>query len=452
MTGAGRGRHTGALRRALSSGVRLCHRASPAARILASAAVVAAVAGCAAVPAAFGPTPAAARANADALFGGLANRFTGVTYAPRYRRARELLGRNALTPSRLWNDTTVWTDYAPDGTRTLFGAASFVNGHYVFTNVPSRAPLERAGDGRHIMRLRRESGDVFQWFTGVDYAAGSVTAADMQRVVNAWLASAEGRDGATIRRDYATAFPRTTAALGRLFAVDTMISVRDAAGGNTLYFRIRITPNGIRPQFPAYADYLERYVMRARIRFRLADAGGARWFDAALREGMLTVRLRTHGGHFAPLEGPIRPIPDTLALDVDATARIRIFTVGVQHLVGQWVNVDAPHERGWAMRFTREPDWVLPPTVGLFLRSPLRRPFEGEGMQYRITLRDRPGHQTLLARRGLVTVQESTILRFLGRLGGAAMGDFVSKAEAQENRFDAAVFRALQEDVAADLR
>jgi len=423
-----------------------------AAHILLAAVTISAGASCADVPAAFGPTPTAARANADALFGGMAGRFTNVTRTPRYARARELLGRYALMPSRIYDDTTLWTVMSPDGTRTLFGQARITDGRYVFSNAPTDAPLDRSGDGRHIMRVRRVAPDVYEWFTGVDFAAGTITAADAQRVVNAWLAGAEGRTPAQIRAGYAQAFPRTTAALGRLFSLDTLITVRDAQGGNTVYLGIKVHPDGIRAQLPEYAAFLDRYPMRAQLRFALLDSHGAEWAEIAAEHGYITVRVRSRDGHFAPLQGPVRPIPDTLTVRMDMTARVKIFTVGVTHLVGQWVNVADAHERGWAMRFTREPNWVLPPLVGTLIRSPLRRPFLGEGTQFRIVLHDDPGHQTLLSRRGLTAVQESAVMRFLGKLSGTAMGDYVTKAEEQENRFDASVFEALKGDVDAVLR
>jgi hypothetical protein len=49
-------------------------------------------------------------------------------------------------------------------------------------------------------------------------------------------------------------------------------------------------------------------------------------------------------------------------------------------------------------------------------------------------------------------VQESAILRFLNRLSGTAMGDFVGKAEVEENRFSAEVFNAMRLDARALLQ
>ena len=405
--------------------------------------------GCAGVPAAFGPTREQARANADGIFGSFAERFTNVYRTARYEHAREKLGRYALTPSVIYNDTSVWTAIGPDGTRTLFGEATVQSNRYVFTNAPSSTPLKIRAEGRHVMRLHKLGNSQYEWFTGVDFAAGSITANDAANVITGWLAAAEGHSGAEVRADMRRAYPRTSEAMGKLFSLDTLISVRDRDGGNTVYLGIRITPDGIRPTLPNYAAYLDKYVKHTRLRFTLTDRRGAPWVAGALSDGYLTFRVRSHDGHFAPLEGPVAPIPDTLVIHADFTAKVALFTVGFSKLVGEWVNVGSEHERGWALRFTREPDWQLPPTFGFFLRSPLRRPFQGAGTWFRIVVHDAPGEQTLLSRRGTTTVQESAVLRFLGKLGGKVLGDFVATAEEEENRFDATVFTALREDTDA---
>ena len=413
--------------------------------------VMAAVA-CGDAPAAFGPTPARAHANADGLFGSFVRRFTNVYRAPRYARARELLLQNALTPSQVYGDTSVWTVNGPDGYRTLFGDANFTNGRYVFSNTVTDDPVETPGEGRHIIRLHKLGGDDYDWFTGVDFAAGTITASDFHNVITQWIAASEGHGEAAMRAGYRGAFPRTTAALGKLYSIDTLVATPDAAGGSTLYAVIHMTPDGIRALYPAYAAYMTKYADKVKLHFTLADSRGARWLDVSSRDGYISLRLRSHDGHFAPLEGAIRPIPDTLVMQVDFTAKIKLFTVGVERMTGEWVNLHSEHERGWAMRFTREPGWVLPPVVGYLLKSPLRRPFEGSGTTFRFTVRDQPGGQTLMSRRGTTSVRESAILRFLGKLGGSAMGEFVSNAEEEENAFNAGVFSAMRADVNAAIR
>jgi hypothetical protein len=406
---------------------------------------------CAGVPIGFGTGSATARANADELFGSFAARFTNVYRTPRYARARELLGRYALTPSVIYNDTSIWTAYNSDGTRTLFGQAAVLNNRYLFTNIPSSASLETPGDGRHVMRLHKLSDNTYEWFTGVDFAAGHLTAQDAANIISLWLASAEGHSGPELRTETHTAFPRTTAAIGKLFTIDTLISAPDNAGGNSLHLGIHLTPDSLRSRSPHYAAYLDKYVKRIKLRLTLFDKSGNHWLHVVMRDGYITMHLRSRDGHFVPLEGGVVQIPDTLMLRIDATAKIGLFTVGVNEMTGEWVNLQSEHERGWALRFTKEPDWSLPPTVGFFIRSPLRRPFQGAGTQFHLTIRDTPGHQTLISRRATTMVQESAILRFFGHLGGTAMGEFVSTAEEEENRFNASVFSAIQEDIDAIL-
>jgi hypothetical protein len=65
---------------------------------------------------------------------------------------------------------------------------------------------------------------------------------------------------------------------------------------------------------------------------------------------------------------------------------------------------------------------------------------------FRLAVLDAPGRQTIIGRRTSAAVQESAILRFLNRLSGKAMGDFVGKAEVEENRFSAEVFTAMRLD------
>jgi hypothetical protein len=111
--------------------------------------------------------------------------------------------------------------------------------------------------------------------------------------------------------------------------------------------------------------------------------------------------------------------------------------------------INSDRERGWLLRFTREPDWKLPSAVSFMIHSPLRRPFEGTGSTFRLVLRENPGGATILARHTTTIVQESAILRFIGRLGATAMGDFVGKSESEENRFSAEFFTALRLDIRA---
>jgi hypothetical protein len=415
-----------------------------------AAAVIASLGACRDVAPAFGTTSAGARANADGLFGGIAQRFTNVQRSPKFIVARGKLGKNALTPSVIYNDTSVWTAFGPDSTRTVTIDGEFSANRYLFTARPWPAtPPNEPGDSRHYIRLRRLNEDVFEWVTNVDIAVGSTKSDELANVVSRLVASGEGRTPGDLRADYRFSFPRTTAALGRLFSLDTLRTVRDADGATVILLGIRLNPNGIRSTMPDFAKYLDKYAAPARYRAVVTDKRGARWVEFAGADNYMTLRLRSINGHFAPLNGAVRPIPNDLQLTSDFTTKILFFTVGYRALIADVSVIDSNRERGWLLRFTREPDWRLPSAVSVMIHTPLRRPFEGNGATFRLVLRDNPGAQSLIARHTTTVVQESAILRFLGRLGSTAMGDFVGKSEVQENRFSAEVFNALRLDIRA---
>ncbi len=408
--------------------------------------VMATLAGCRDVGPAFGPTVPAARANAEGLFGGIAERFTNVQRNPKFTVARGKLGKNALTPSAIFNDTAVWTATGTDNTRTVTVEGSFANNRYLFAAKPDAAIPHIAGDSRHLMVLKRLNDDEYEWFTNVDIAAGAITANDMKNVVAALMKSAEHRTPAAVREDYRAGFPRTTAALGRLFSLDSLKLVRDADSATTITLGIRLDPDRLRSAMPAFAEYLAKYSTESRYRAVVTDKRGGRWIEMSGEKNFMTLKLRTRDGHFAPLSGPPREIPRDLLLQSDFTTKIMLFHVGYSKMLSEVTLLDSEHERGWLVRFTHEPEWQLPPTVGFFIRTPLRRPFESPGGVFRLALLDSPGKQTIIGRRTSATVQESTILRFLNRLSGTAMGDFVGKAEAEENRFSADTFNAMRLD------
>ena len=417
---------------------------------LAAALAIAPLGACQDVAPAFGTNAASGRANADGLFGGIAQRFTNVQRSPKFVVARGKLGRNALTPSAIYNDTSVWTTWGADSTRVVTIDGEFSNNRYLFTARPWPAtPVNEPGDSRHYIRLRRLNENVFEWVTSVDIAAGSIKSDEFANVISRLMASAEGRTPADVRADYRSSFPRTTTALGRLFSLDTLRTVRDAEGATTVLLGFRLNPNGIRATMPDFAKYLDKYATPAKYRAVVTDRRGGRWVEFAGTENYITLRVRSLNGRFAPLNGPVRPIPSDLQLTSDFTTKILFFTVGFRALIGDVTVVNSDRERGWFMRFTREPDWRLPSAVSVMIHTPLRKPFEGSGATFRLVLRDNPAAQSLISRRSSTLVQESAILRFLGRLGSTAMGDFVGKSEVQENRFSAEVFNALRLDIRA---
>jgi hypothetical protein len=368
---------------------------------------------------------------------------------PKFAHARGRLGKHALTPSAIYNDTSVWTTMGTDATRTVNVDGEFSGNRYLFSARPGITRANEPGDSRHIMVLRKIDDDEFEWYTNVDIAAGTITGNDIANVISALLRSAEDRTPAAMRADYRESFPRATASLGRLLTLDTLKAIEDQDGATTITLGIRLRPDRIRATMPAFAAYLDTYATESRYRTVITDKRGAKWIELSGAKNFMTLKLRSIDGRFAPFSGPIRPIPSELVMTSDFVTKILIFNVGFRRLVGDLTILNSPRERGWFIQFTKEPEWRLPPTVGYLIKTPLRRPFQGAGAMFRLAIADSPGAQSIIGRRTSATVQESAILRFLNRLSGTAMGDFVGKAEIEENRFSAEVFNALRLDARA---
>ena len=428
---------------------RMLRRVPRRATALVAAATLAA-AGCSGALPALGGSPRAARTAGDQFFHSLSARFTNVLRTPKFAQARGKLARGALVPSRVWDDTSVWTSQEGDASRTLALQGRLVGNRYVFEAQPTAAAPQAPGESRHVMRLRHLGEADYEWTTHVEHAIGSLRAADGSAVVRALFAALEQYDERALRRGYRAAFPRGTAALARLASLDSVRTARDADGTTTVRLTATIRPDRLEEEFPAFARYVRKYAEPTSYRIALGDAQGATWLEATARDGTLQLHARVRQGRLVPLAGAPREMPDTLALTVDFETRVMLFDVGVRSLEGELVLVRTPHERGLAMHFRREPEWQLPPVVGRLVRAPLQRSFAGDGALLAVSLRDGPpGGQTLIVRESRVAVREGSMLRWLGAISWRAMGDFVGDAEREENRFNAELFAAFREDVRA---
>lgn len=401
---------------------------------------------------AFGPNLPFAKQNADEFFYSVGSRFTNIQRPQRVLRARQQFGHYALTPSGIYNDTTIWLSIGPDSARLFGDEGHFAVDRYVVNAVLSNEAPNALTESREIVRLRRLTENEYEWFTNVEVALGRIAAKNITDVLAATLAAGEGKTSAAIRANYNASFPRTVAALGRLFTIDTLRATPDNEGATTFDIAIRLTPDILKATMPHYAAYIDKYISKGKYRITLTDKSGAHWFDASAANYYMHFKVRSKGGHFVPIEGGTRSMPDALTIQIDMQMKIALFTVGWTEMIGDFELIETAHERGWTMRFAKEPNWRLPLTVGTLLKSPLRRPFQGQGIPIRVSIRDNPGSQTILNRRGAFIVQESGILRFLNRLSGTAVGDFLGASEREANRFNADAFRALRQDVTALLQ
>ena len=396
-----------------------------------------------------GPSPVVAEQRAGELFQAFASRFTSVDRSPKYDAARVRLAQAALVPSRIFNDTSVWSGEPSATSRTLYVQGGMRNSRYHLEARPALGIIARPGDSRHSIQLERVGESIYRWDTRVEFGIGGVTAEDAGAVVSTFLRSAEGRADRDLRVDYRGAFPRAAAALGRGFSVDSIAATPSLAGTTLVTLVVGFHPERMRAAFPAFAGYLDKYLRPAKYRFTLTDRSSAPMFDIVGADRVVTIRYRLQRGKLVSLSGPPRPFPDTLQLHADATVKVKMFTVGFHKLVSDFTINRSPRERAWTIVSQHEPDWDLPLATEHLIRTPLHRPFEGQGAMFRIGVRDSTGSQTILLRQARLSVQESAIMRFIGALASHATKELADKVESERDRFLCDAFAALQEDVGA---
>ncbi|MCC6930300.1 MAG: hypothetical protein IT359_15045 [Gemmatimonadaceae bacterium] len=400
----------------------------------------------------WGNTFEVAKRNADNAFAAFAFRFYLPQRDARFGIARTRMGRYALIPSRLFSDSAIWSTMSPDSVRALYVQGALTERGYQFTARQSAAYPDRVGDERHFLQLTRlgaRGSDDYEWITHVDHAIGPVRAPQAGAAIGALFTAFEGVSSSALLAESRTTFARTARHLGQLFTIDSLRTTALADGSTSFALHVTISPDSLRGRYPSFARYLDKYLMESRARLQLTDRAGATYADLAIRDGRWTTRLRARDGRLVSLAGQPRPMPDSLRLRVDATARFMIFRVGFHDLVGDFTIERGEHTRAWAMQFRREPQWDLPLATERLIRSPLRRPFEGRGSELRLAIRDDLGNQAMSVRQIRTAVRESAIMRWLGGLGASAFGDFTGSSEVEENRFLYEMFSAMRLDVAA---
>ncbi len=398
---------------------------------------------------ALGTTPERATRHGAIMLNALADRFGVVELAPEVARARPRLTRHSTTPSRLIDDEDLWTSRGEDE-RTLEIAGTRRDGRYTLFH-RADAPTPRVpGDARHVMRLQILGDDEFRWTSVDEVALGSISVADLDRALTAIFLAAEQSDPAATRLATRTAFPRAAASLARMFVIDSLRSSRDADGATSVVLGLGFRPGHAERTFQALGPYARKYWVPIRWRMNVEDSLGMRWGDFTKRDSSIVLRFRVKDGSLAPFGASPRPVGSTLRLTADASVKVGPFRVGVRGLDVRVLRVTNPNHFAMAFRFPAEPEWQLPPLVARLLRSPLRRPFEGSGALMRYGVRTEAQSSDTLStvwRDIEVTVRESGILRFFGRLGGTALGDFRAGAEKEAERLWEESLRGLAEDV-----
>jgi hypothetical protein len=397
---------------------------------------------------------ATAAAHADQMFEGVAIRFAPNVYDAKYGLARVKLGQSALVPSRIFDDTAVWGARTDASTRRLFVAGTAESdGRYRLDTRPALTPAARLGDTRHSILLEQILPNQYRWDTRVDLAIGAVTADEIAAAFTFLMRAADGRTEKELRDDYRAAFPRTAAAFGRGFALDSISVAPGALGSTNVTMRFGFHPETLRSSYPLLAGYLDKYLGPAKSHWLLSDRSGAPLFEITGRDRWMTFKYRLYEGKLVSLLGPPKAWPDTLTLTTDLSLKVKLFTVGFHDLATEFVfsNINSGNgrERAWTIVAQREPKWDLPLLTERLIRSPLRRPFEGQGAMFRLSVRDSAGAQTIFTRHARLDVQESAIMRFLGGLAAHALGDLDERVELEEQRYLRDGFLAMQADLRA---
>ena len=397
---------------------------------------------------AFGADAARARYAAQTLFAGFAYRFYGVTRDSAFERARKEMGEYALIPSRLYRDSTIWNDRA-DSSRTLVVGATFTDNRYLFKANPQTPAPRALGDERHALTLRWLGGGDYEWFTQVDHVIGTAKPAAIGAAIMATLTAAEGRSADEALADARSMFPQAGRHLAQLFSIDSLRTSHED-GATTTSLSVRFRPELLRPRYPYFAGFVSKYIMPTIYSVRLTDHSGIPFFQATGRDGQLTMRVRSRDHRLVSMTGVPVAMPDSLRLTMDVSMKYKAFRIGFRNLVSDFTIERTPNRRAWMMRFQKEPAWQFPLAVDKLIKNPLRRPFAGRGAELSLGVRDDRGVQTISDRYGRVVVNESAIMRWLGRMGASAFGDFSGRTELEENLFLYELFDALRRDVGRD--
>jgi len=174
--------------------------------------------------AALGGTPGDAADRAGEMLGALASRFGPLEREATFDRVRPRLAQGALVPSRVFDDAGVWTSTAAReraielvGTRTL--------DRYRIAVRPSPGAPVRPAEYRGRIGLRSVAGSDYEWTTRDELAAGRMSATAVVGGISACLKAAETAKP-DARAEWRTALPRSAAALGRLWSLETLALTR----------------------------------------------------------------------------------------------------------------------------------------------------------------------------------------------------------------------------------
>jgi len=146
--------------------------------------------------------------------------------------ARLQLAKHSLLPSAAFQDTAVWTG-SSGAVRLLEVQGAYQGGHYALSAHPNVPAPKNPADSRHVVTLSKLSDSEYRWDTTVDFAVGTVRPNDIASVLSRLVTAGEGRSADEVRAELASFAPRTSAALGTAFSLDSVVPTH-LADGSTL--------------------------------------------------------------------------------------------------------------------------------------------------------------------------------------------------------------------------
>ncbi len=403
------------------------------------------------MPRALDPDASSARRAADEALLALALRFGPLEMGPRFAGLRPRFARAGLVPSRVFEDASAWTGAEGEQRELGFeGGALGAQRYAIEVTARPRRPAA-AGDYSGRLRLQRLRPGEFEWRMEESLALGRVRLAELAAAADVLFRLAEQLPAGDARAALRSSLPRTRASLGRAFSLDRLALSDAPDAARAVDFESTLHPDWLRERSPRYAEFLKRYVATLQGAASLEDPPGTPFWEASVREGRLTLRLRLRDGALLPLAGQPRRLANRCSTRGSFAIKAGPFRVGFRELLGEVTLLRGPQQAGFRAEFHREPDWRVPFLIEPFLRGSLRRPFEREGAELGFVVRDGASAEepTTAQREYRLAVKESWLVRWLGSNVGSAVSDFRRGAEAESDRFVRDAFLALRADVAA---
>jgi hypothetical protein len=396
-------------------------------------------------PAALGPRRADGGRKLDDLLASIQRTYTDVEFSPAVVATSEKLDRSTLVPSAAYTDSSMWTGNVTQ-VRRFTVTGRFLGDHYVV--IPDTTLPVELGASRRDIRLERLTRRDFRWTTLIEQTLGSVATTDLDRVATAILAKAAVTPGRALRAATRTRYAHAGAMLGQLVSLDSVDTWQMQGLPTRIRLIIGVHVDRLAVAYPAYASALSQVVAPTHLHCVVTDAKNADWGRFDFDGARLSMDVAaTRDGHFAPLVGAARPMPDSLMLHVDVSTKVFMFSFGARDLSSQIDLLHAEHTRGWRFTFRQEPTWDFPLALDQLVKSSLARPFADSGARYEIVVRDTVGPRTTLERRGVLIVEESPIVRSIAGLAGAVTASFSGRVLAEEDAFFASVLAAIRADV-----